>query len=199
MKLTFLGANRQVTGSRYCLQANGRTLLIDCGMFQERAYLERNWQRSPIAASEIDALILTHAHIDHSGLIPRLVREGFSGPIYCTHASVPLVELLLRDAADIQVEESAYKQRRHVKEGRRSQYPYAPLFGPEDVKKCLPLLRGVPYGKSLPLGKELSVRFFDAGHILGSAMLEFTFSDRAASAQTAFFRGHRPMEQTTVA
>jgi metallo-beta-lactamase family protein len=174
LKLHFLGANRQVTGSRYCLEVDGRKIMIDCGMFQERAYLERNWEPSPIPPREIDALLLTHVHIDHSGLIPRLVHQGFAGPIYCTPASVPLADVLLRDAAEIQMEEAAYKQKRHAKEGRRSKYPYDPLFDTRDVERCLPLFRGVEYGQELRLGSQLSVRFFDAGHILGSAMLEFT-------------------------
>ena len=84
MKLHFLGANRQVTGSRYCLEVAGTTVMVDCGLFQERPYEDRNWAKCPIDPAKIDALLLTHVHIDHSGWIPRLVRDGFCGPIYAT-------------------------------------------------------------------------------------------------------------------
>ncbi len=186
LKLHFLGANRQVTGSRYCLDVNNRQVLIDCGMFQERAHAERNWSPSPIPAREIDALLLTHVHIDHSGLIPKLVREGFSGPIYCTQPSAQLAEVLLRDAAGIQMEEASYKEHRHRKEGRQSKYPYRPLFDIRDVEQCLPLFRGVDYGQKIVLGEGLSVRFFDAGHILGSAMLEITVADSTGERKILF-------------
>ena len=101
MKLQFLGATRQVTGSRYCLEAGGAKVLIDCGMFQERQYRERNWEPSPVAADEIDAVVLTHAHLDHCGLTPKLVKEGFRGPILATPASGDLAEVILHDSAEI--------------------------------------------------------------------------------------------------
>src|ERR671938_585277 len=103
MKLHFLGANRQVTGSRYCLEVAGKEVMVDCGMFQERAFQPRNWDASPLPIPSIDALLLTHAHIDHSGLIPKLVKDGFQGPIYCTPPTKDLSALLLEDSAEIQV------------------------------------------------------------------------------------------------
>ncbi|MEQ8791557.1 MAG: MBL fold metallo-hydrolase [Pirellulaceae bacterium] len=171
-KLHFLGAARQVTGSRYCIESNGAKLLVDCGMFQEREFLERNWETSPIPAAEIDALLLTHVHIDHSGLIPKLCREGFRGPIHCTRPSVPLAEVLLRDSAEIQEEDAAYKRRRHQREHRRGPHPEVPLYTERDVEHCLGQFVGHPYQKSVKLNEEMSVTFHDAGHILGSAMLE---------------------------
>ncbi len=126
MKLQFLGATRQVTGSRYCLEAGGAKVLIDCGMFQERQYRDRNWEPSPVPPSRIDALVLTHAHLDHCGLAPKLVKEGFRGPILTTSASADLAELILRDSAEIQTEDAAYKKRRHRKEGRRGKHPEMP-------------------------------------------------------------------------
>src|SRR5215813_4428566 len=99
MKLHFLGANRQVTGSRYCLEVAGKEVLVDCGMFQERAFQQRNWDPSPLPVAGIDALLLSHAHIDHSGLIPKLVKDGFHAPIYATEPSVALADVVLRDAA----------------------------------------------------------------------------------------------------
>jgi metallo-beta-lactamase family protein len=173
MKLHFLGANRQVTGSRYCLEVNGLKIMVDCGMFQERPLLSRNWEPCPIPVSEIDALVLTHVHIDHSGMIPRLVQEGFRGPIYCTRPSVELAEIILRDSAKIQSEDVRYKRRRHEKEGRRVKHPVVPLYTEEAVSQTIPLMQGVPYGKPIQLGESLSATFHEAGHILGSAMIEF--------------------------
>lgn len=172
MKLRFWGANRQVTGSRYCLQADGTTLMIDCGMFQERAYLDRNWQPCPIPPEQIDALVLTHAHVDHCGLIPRLVAQGFRGPVFCTRATADLTEIILRDSASIQVEDAAYKQKRHRKEGRKGKHPVVPLYDEQDVQRTLPLLNGIPYGRPIEVGEHAQATFFDAGHILGSAMIQ---------------------------
>ncbi|MHB8970308.1 MAG: MBL fold metallo-hydrolase RNA specificity domain-containing protein [Pirellulaceae bacterium] len=173
MKLHFLGANRQVTGSRYCLETAEGKILVDCGMFQERPYQDRNWLPSPIPPRDLRALVLTHVHVDHCGLIPRLVQEGFRGPIYCTRPSVDLAEVILRDAARIQVEDVRFKKKRHAKEGRRGTHPEIPLFTETDVDRTLPLFQGVPYGQPIPLSSSVNVTFHDAGHILGSAMLEF--------------------------
>src|SRR5687768_7087060 len=145
LKLHFWGANRQVTGSRYCLEINGKRLLVDCGMFQERKFEERNWNQPPIPAHEIDAMLLTHVHIDHSGLIPKLVRDGFRGPIYTTRASAALADVLLRDSAEIQMEDAEYKAKRHRRENRRGAFPEIPLYTTEDVDRCLPLFQPVPY------------------------------------------------------
>lgn len=172
MKLTFLGANRQVTGSRYCLEAGGSKILIDCGLFQEREFLARNWEPCPTPASELDAVLLTHAHLDHCGLLPRLVREGFHGPIYSTRPSVALAEVVLRDSARIQSEDAAFKKKRHAREGRRGRYEEQPLYTEADVDETLPLLRAVPYRKPITINPAFTVRFHDAGHILGSAMVE---------------------------
>lgn len=170
MKLQFLGANRQVTGSQYYLQAGKTRILIDCGMFQERQYLDRNWNPLPIPPREIDALLLTHAHLDHSGLIPKLVREGFRGKIFTTAASVDVAEIVLRDSAHIQVEDAAYKRRRHRKEGRTGKHPEIPLYDVNDVEQALPYFRPVPYYQPIELDG-VTIRFLDAGHILGSAFL----------------------------
>ncbi len=173
MKLHFWGANRQVTGSRYCLEVDSTRIMIDCGMFQERPYLERNWEDCPIAASQIDALVLTHVHVDHCGLVPRLVQQGFRSPIYCTRPSVELAEIVLRDSAHIQAEDVKFKRKRHAKEGRRVGHPVIPLFTETDVDETVPLLHGIPYGQPLKINDSVSVTLHEAGHILGSAMLEF--------------------------
>lgn len=172
MKLQFLGAARQVTGSQYYVEAGGARVLVDCGMFQERAFLARNWEPSPLAPKDLDALLLTHAHVDHCGLAPKLVREGFRGPIVATAASADLVELVLHDSAKIQAEDAAYKRKRHRKEGRKGKYPVKPLYTVEDVDRTLPLLVPVPYEKAFQVNDEVSAVFHDAGHILGSAIVE---------------------------
>ena len=176
MKLQFLGAAGQVTGSRYLLDVDGVRVLVDCGMFQERAYLDRNWEPSVVPPKQIDALLLTHAHVDHCGLVPKLVHEGFRGPIYATAATADLVAVVLRDAAKIQMEDAAFKQKRHRKEGRTGRYPVKPLFTEDDVNRTLPLLRPVRYRESVPIRRSVTAKFCDAGHILGSAMLEINAS-----------------------
>jgi metallo-beta-lactamase family protein len=172
MRVHFLGAAQQVTGSRYYLEAAGLKLVIDCGMFQERAYVKRNWQASVVPPDEIDAVLLTHAHLDHSGLLPRLVGEGYRGPIYCTPPSRDLAEIILYDAAHIQEEDAAFKAKRHRREGRKGRFPAEPLYRTEDAKETLPLFRTIGYNAELDLGNGVTAMFHDAGHILGSAMLE---------------------------
>jgi metallo-beta-lactamase family protein len=172
MKLHFLGANRQVTGSRYCLEVAGQKVMIDCGMFQERKFEERNWDHSPIPAIEVEALLLTHVHIDHCGLLPKFVREGFRGPIHTTRPSAALLEIMLRDSAEIQEEDLKYKQRRHAKEHRTSPHPYQPLYTELDVDKVIPLVVPCGYGEPIQVTPAVTARFFDAGHILGSGMIQ---------------------------
>jgi metallo-beta-lactamase family protein len=172
VKLQFLGAARQVTGSQYYVQADGAKLLVDCGMYQERDFLARNWDTSPVRPREIDAVLLTHAHIDHCGLVPKLVQEGLRCPIYATWASAELAAVVLRDSAHIQAEDAAFKQKRHRKEGREGKHPIKPLYTIKDVDRTLPLLEGVPYNDSIHVKDGVSAVFHDAGHILGSAMIE---------------------------
>jgi len=186
MKLHFLGANRQVTGSRYCLEVAGKQVLVDCGMFQERKFQERNWDPCPLPAADIEAMLLTHAHIDHSGLIPRLVHAGFGGPIYATEPTVALADPLLRDAAQIQSEDVSYKQKRHTREGRRSPHAYEVLFTEDDVDRSLPLLRPCRYGDDIQVTPEVTARFFDAGHILGSAMIEVDATENGRTTRIVF-------------
>ncbi|MBM4089596.1 MAG: MBL fold metallo-hydrolase [Planctomycetes bacterium] len=186
MKLHFLGANRQVTGSCYCLEANGLKIMVDRGMFHERPCLDRNWEPCPVPADQLAALVLTHVHVDHCGLIPRLVKEGFKGPIYCTPPSVELAEIVLRDSAHIQTEDARFKLKRHAKEGRQGKHPVVPLYVESDVERVLPYLRGVPYNTPLAIGESVSVTFHDAGHILGSAMPEFRVREREGERRVIF-------------
>jgi metallo-beta-lactamase family protein len=174
MKLAFLGAARQVTGSSYFFEAGGLRGLVDCGLYQERPFLDRNWDPFPVPPDELDFILLTHAHLDHSGLIPRIVRDGFSGTILTTAATADLMAIALMDAAEIQEEDVAFKIRRHQREGRMVDHPVVPLYTTEDVQATMPMVEEADYDASVRLSDNVSVRFRDAGHILGSAMIELT-------------------------
>jgi metallo-beta-lactamase family protein len=186
VKLHFLGANRQVTGSRYVLEACGKRIMVDCGMFQEREFAQRNWNPCPIEASTVDALLLTHAHIDHLGLIPRFAQQGFRGPILCTEPTVDLAEIMLLDAAKIQQEDARYKRRRHEKEGRQGPHPPQALFSSEEANDCLRQFQRVKYGSAVKLGENLEAIFYDAGHILGSASIELRVTEAGRSQRVLF-------------
>jgi len=188
MRLQFLGATGQVTGSRYLLEADGLRVLIDCGLFQEREFLSRNWQPPPVPPDTIDYLLLTHAHLDHSGLIPKLVADGFERPILASPASCELAGIILADAANIQEEDARLKRKRHEQEGRVGPHAYEPLYTPLDAERAYPLFRPVPYNRPTPLNGNVTVTFHDAGHILGSAMLEITVGAGRA-ARTIVFSG----------
>jgi len=186
MKLQFLGANRQVTGSCYCLEAGGLRIGIDCGMFQERKYQPRNWDPLPIDGGSLDLLLLTHAHLDHCGLLPKLGREGFSGRILTTQPTVELAKLVMEDSARIQEEDVAYKRRRHKKQGKKSRHAYEPLYKAEDVERVMSMMQGLGYDETTQLAPGVSVRFREAGHILGSAMLEVDVREDGESRRIVF-------------
>jgi len=170
--ITFLGAARNVTGSRFILRTDDSCLLIDCGLFQERDLRSRNWDEFQVPPREIDAVVLTHAHIDHCGYLPKLVREGFSGEIFCTPPTAEIARVALLDSAKIHEEDAAYKKRRHQKENRKSRYPEVPLYTVKDAEAVLPLLEKVPYHQRRKLTPSAEVVFYDAGHILGSSCIE---------------------------
>jgi metallo-beta-lactamase family protein len=186
MKLQFLGAVRQVTGSRYYVETNGTRMLVDCGMFQERDFLDRNWLTAPARPREIDLVLLTHAHIDHCGLLPRLVADGFHGKILATAPTCELVGVLLRDSAHIQAEDAAFKEKRHRREGRKGPFPAKPLYTMHDVERTLPLLESVSYREPIRLGHNASAVFHEAGHILGAAMVELIVQENDASRRLVF-------------
>ena len=188
MRLRFLGAARQITGSFYAIEADGATVLVDCGIYQERPFLARNWEPFPVPPDRIDCVLLTHAHLDHSGLLPRLVRQGFSGSVVTTPATADLLPIVLGDSARIQEEDAAYKKKRHEREGRRGPYKEVPLYTTDDVEKTLPLIETLPYGRSRELAGGLSAVFHDAGHILGSSMIEVRFGG-GGDARTLVFSG----------
>jgi len=170
-RLRFLGAAQNVTGSRYCLEVNGLRLLIDCGLYQEREYRSRNWDPFPVPPETVDAVLLTHAHLDHCGLLPKLVRDGFRGPIYCTAATCDIAEIMLRDAARLQEEDAAFKKRRHEREARKGPFPEVPLYTLDDAEAALPLFSPVGYEQPVRVGDGVEVTFHDAGHVFGSSMI----------------------------
>jgi len=186
MKIKFLGATREVTGSSYFLDAGGLKILVDCGLFQERDYSYRNWEPFPIPPDQIQYLLLTHVHLDHSGLIPKLVKEGFTGDILLTPASKKLLPIVILDSARIQEEDASFKKERHAKEGRSGPHPEIPLYTVKDAEKCFPLLKDIPYEETLSLNDRVKVCFHDAGHILGSAMIEVVIQDEKGSHNIIF-------------
>lgn len=186
MKIRFLGATRQVTGSRTLVEAAGLKILVDCGLYQERAYLGRNWDPFPVPPEEIDAVLLTHAHLDHCGYIPRLVKEGYANSILTTRPSVELAEIVLLDTAHIQEEDSAYKLKRHKKEGRKGPHPEIPLYTVEDARRSFPSFQAVDYLEPARFDGGLTVRFHDAGHILGSSMLSLEVRENGRPRRIVF-------------
>jgi len=171
IKLRFLGAAQNVTGSRHMLEANGVRLLIDCGLYQERQFRKRNWDPFPIPPDSIDAVLLTHAHLDHCGLLPKLVKEGFRGRIYCNPATAEIAQIILLDSAKIQEEDAEHKRKRHERQGRKGPYPEVPLYTTEDAQACFPLFSPVKYRQSVALGDGVEATFYDAGHVLGSSII----------------------------
>ena len=166
LQLTFLGAAGTVTGSRHLLESNGKRLLVDCGMFQGlRELRELNWQDFPVAPASIDAVILTHAHLDHSGYLPRLVRHGFDGPIYATGATLDVARLILLDSAYLQEKDAEFANRH----GFSRHKPALPLYSTADAERALSQFRTVAFHEELQLGEEASLLFRRAGHILGAA------------------------------
>lgn len=168
--LRFHGATRCVTGSCYEIETPDGRILIDCGLFQgSKSERELNYGAFPFPPDAIDAVILTHAHIDHSGLLPKLVRQGFRGPIYATAATIDLCSVMLPDAAHIQETEVDHLNRRNAQRGRPL---VEPIYRQEDAAACMPLFQGTKYGDWTPVAKGLRVRFWNAGHLLGSSSVE---------------------------
>ena len=173
-KITFLGATGTVTGSKYLVEADGKRLLVDCGLFQGNKELRlRNWEPLPEEASSIDWVVLTHAHIDHTGYLPRLVRNGFEGPIFCNSATRDLCDILLPDSARLQEEDAEHaafkKFSKHAKP--------LPLYTVEEAEATLEKFQVIPGGEAVRISPQFSARLLGAGHILGSAMIELTISE----------------------
>jgi len=167
--IQFLGAAETVTGSKHLVNANGRQVLLDCGLFQGlKALRMRNWEAPPLDPPRVDAVVLSHAHLDHSGYLPLLVRLGFEGPIYCTAATRDLLAILLRDSAYLQEEQAAHANRHRYTRHK----PALPLYTMEDVENTLPLIQAQSNRQAFPVTDGVSAVFRCAGHILGSATVE---------------------------
>jgi len=187
--IQFLGAAGVVTGSKHLINTSDETgrqgiqVLVDCGLFQgQKEWRERNWQDLPVPAREIDAVILTHAHLDHSGWIPRLVKQGYHGPIYATPATIDLCGVLLPDSGHLQEEDAAYYNKVRASRHR----PALPLYTLEEAQQCLTLFRPVDFGESKRLTPELAFRFVRAAHILGSGMAEISLTANGKSSRLLF-------------
>ncbi len=180
--LSFLGAAGTVTGSRFLLEANGRQYLIDCGLFQGgRSEKALNWEPFLVSPDRIDAVLLTHAHIDHVGYLPRLVQQGFRGSVYATEASQALLQIVLPDSAHLQEQDAAYAN----KSGYSRHKPALPLYTAADAEETLKLIRGIPFDHSLKLNG-MTATWRPAGHILGSAILEVEISNGGGSRRVVF-------------
>ncbi len=172
IRLRFLGAAENVTGSRHLLEFNHSKVMIDCGLYQERDLQNRNWEDFGVEPDKVDAILLTHAHLDHCGLIPKLVKEGFAGRIYATEATVEIAKIVLLDAGKLQEEDAEFKKKRHKKEGRQSPRPIEPLYTMEEAQACFDRFVPVKFGKTLPIGDGITASFHTAGHILGAAVIK---------------------------
>jgi metallo-beta-lactamase family protein len=188
--IQFLGAAGTVTGSKHLINTspdgggkNGLQTLIDCGMFQgPKEWRDRNWQDSPVPAREIDAVVLTHAHLDHCGWIPRLVKQGFRGPIYATSSTIDLCGIILPDSGHLQEEDAAFYNK--TKSSKHS--PALPLYTFQEAQDCLQYFRPLGFEESKQLSPEITFRFVRSAHILGSSMVELKLTTKGQSRQLLF-------------
>lgn len=196
MRVTFWGAARTVTGSKHLLAGRQGTVLLDCGLFQgRRAESTARNQTLPFQPGSVDALVLSHAHIDHSGAIPQLVKGGFDGPIHATAATADLCRAMLLDAAHIQAKDAEFLNRRRG--GRHGRDRLVPLYDAGDVERALEQFRPHPYGEAFEVRPDLTAAFHEAGHILGSAHVELRWKENGRSGSLVFSgdlgRQHRPI------
>ena len=187
MKITFYGAAQTVTGSCYVIETEKARFAVDCGMFQGNDALEeRNYEIDRCRPQELDFVLLTHAHIDHSGLLPRIVQGGFKGNIYCTLPTADLAALMLEDSAHIQETEQEWKSRHNQRKGKKDSITDTALYSMEDAQDTARLLRPVEYGDEKELAEGVKVVFRNAGHILGAAMLDITVTEQGKSTRLLF-------------
>ena len=182
-KITFLGAAGTVTGSKYLVEAGSKRLLVDCGLFEGSKELDqRNWEKFPVDPATIDWVLVTHAHIDHTGYLPRFVRNGFRGPIYANAATHELCSLLLPDSAHLQEEEAQFA----AKKNYGSHHPPLPLYTVVESQQALQEFREIPRADAFTISPQFSVRPHDAGHILGSSWLELTITENGKQTLVIF-------------
>ena len=184
MNITFLGAAKTVTGSNFLVEAAGKKFLVDCGMYQGKAALEmENSEEFLYDVSEIDFMLLTHAHIDHSGRIPKLYNEGYRGPIYAHRATVDLCAIMLPDSGHIQETEVEWKNRKRLRAGLE---PLPPLYTAEEAAKCLEIFKPVEYDQIIDVADNIQVRYNDAGHMLGSSIIEIWVTENGKTEKIVF-------------
>lgn len=184
MKLSFLGAVRTVTGSRHLLTVGNRRVLLDCGLYQGRRDISERINRElPFDPKSIDAVVLSHAHIDHSGNLPTLARQGYRGPIHATSATSDLCSVMLRDSAHIQVKDAEFVNKHPRRRGPRERQP---LYMPEDAETAIGLFHEHPYDTQIPVCEGVTVTFRDAGHILGSAILDLDLREKGVHRRLVF-------------
>ncbi len=184
MKVTFLGATRTVTGSNFLVEGAGKKFLVDCGMWQGKAEQEmENSQEFEFNPTEIDFMLLTHAHIDHSGRIPKLYNEGFRNKIYAHKATCDLCALMLPDSGHIQETEAEWKNKKRKRKGEE---PIDPIYTAEDALRCLEIFEPVQYDQIIEITPEIHVRFNDAGHMLGSSIIELWIKEGDKETKTVF-------------
>ena len=181
MKLTFVGAAHEVTGSCHFLQVAGKNVLVDCGMEQGPDLYEN--PGLPISATEVDYVFLTHAHIDHSGMLPKLAKDGFKGQIFTTYATADLCDIMLRDSAHIQMFEAEWRNRKGRRAGKAE---VLPLYDMNDAEGAIQCLVGLPYGKEYHVNENVRIRFVDAGHLLGSASIEVWVTEEGVEKKIVF-------------
>lgn len=184
MNITFLGATKTVTGSNFLLEGAGKKIIIDCGLYQGRAKDEsENYSDFPFNINEIDYMLLTHAHIDHSGRIPKLYVDGYRGPVYATKATCDLCTIMLPDSGHIQEMENVWQNRKRARQGKPE---LPPLYTAQDAIDCLEIFKPVEYDKIVELDENISVRFNDAGHMLGSSIIEVWIKEKGETKKIVF-------------
>ena len=184
MKITFLGATRTVTGSNFLVEAAGKKFLVDCGMWQGKKEMEEeNFNEFDFDPKQIDFMLLTHAHIDHSGRIPKLYNEGYRNPVYAHKATCDLCSLMLPDSGHIQEMEIEWKNRKRERKGEKA---LPPMYTAEDAARCLEIFREVQYGRILEITPEIKVRYNDAGHMLGSSIIEIWVEEDGKTSKIVF-------------
>ena len=184
MKITFLGATKIVTGSNFLVEAAGKKFLVDCGLYQGKAELEeQNYREFDYNPAEIDFMLLTHAHIDHSGRIPKLYNDGFKGPIYAHKATCDLCQIMLPDSGHIQEMEAEWKNKKRLRKGQPTR---GPLYTAEDALKCMEIFVPVKYDEIIQVSEDIYVRFNDAGHMLGSSTIEIWAKENGKETKAVF-------------